>query len=127
MHNNEVAEPTIAEVNMVTIHRTTTDEIAQLAVQQDKPRSPYDDLLDEVAQGQPMRVESTDPKEVRGAKMAISRRAKRRGVPITYQALTNGFAVLPAEPADKAASKPKAIPTRRRRTRQPDDEKASGV
>ncbi len=108
---------------MVTIHRTTNDEIAQLAVQPDKPRSPYDDLLDQVAQGQPMRVESADPKEVRGAKMAISRLAKRRGVPITYQALTNGFAVL----RDEAASKPKAAPGRRPRTRQPADEKASGA
>ncbi len=36
---------------MVTIHRTTTEEIAHLAVQPDKPRSPYDDLLDAVAQG----------------------------------------------------------------------------
>jgi hypothetical protein len=96
MRTNEVEQLTIAEVNMVTIHRTTTEEIAQLAVQPDKPRSPYDDLLDTVAQGQPMRVESTDPKEVRGAKVSISRLAKRRGVPITYQALTNGFAVLPA-------------------------------
>ncbi len=113
----------IAEVNMVTIHPTTTGEIAQLAVQQDKPRSPYDDLLDAVAQGQPMRVESTDPKEVRGAKMSISRLAKRRGVPITYQALTNGFAVL----RDEAASKSKAAPGRRQRTRQPADEKASGA
>jgi hypothetical protein len=43
---------------MVTIHRTTKDEIAQLAVLQDKPRSPYDD----VAQDQPMRVEAGDPK-----------------------------------------------------------------
>jgi len=42
---------------------------------------------------------------------------------IVYQALTNGFAVLP----DEAANKPKAAPTRRRRTRQPDDEKASGA
>ncbi len=108
---------------MVTIHRMTKDEIVQLAVQPDKPRSPYDDLLDEVAQCQPMRVESTDPKEVRGAKMAISRLAKRRNVPITYQALTNGFAVLP----DEATSKPKAAPTRRRQTRQPSDEKASGA
>ncbi len=70
-----------------------------------------------------MRVESTAPKEVRGAKIAISRLAKRRGVPITYQTLTNGFAVL----LDEAASKSKAAPTRRRRTRQPDDEKASGA
>jgi len=108
---------------MVTVHRTTTEEIAQLAVPPDKPRSPYDDLLDEVAQGQPMRVESTDPKEARGAKMAISRLAKRRGVPIVYQALTNGFAVLPAE----AASKPKVAPVRRQRTRQPADEKASSA
>ena len=108
---------------MVTVHRTTTEEIAQLAVPLNKPRSPYDDLLDEVAQGQPMRVESTDPKEVRGAKVSISRLAKRQGVPITYQALTNGFAVLPAE----AASKPKAAPGRRQRTRQAADEKASGA
>ncbi len=108
---------------MVTIHPTTTDEIAQLAVQQDKPRSPYDDLLDAVAQGQPMRVESTDPKDLRGAKVSISRLAKRRGVPISYQALTNGFAVLSVE----AASKPKAAPGRRQRTRQPTDEKASGA
>ncbi len=108
---------------MVAIRRTTKDEIAQLAVQPDKPRSPYDDLLDEVAQGQPMRVESADPKDLRGAKMAISRLAKRRGVPITYQALTNGFAILPAE----AASTPKAAPTRRRRTWQPDGEKAAGA
>jgi len=108
---------------MVTIHRATKDEIARLAVPADKPRSPYDDLLDDVAQGQPMRVESTDPKELRGAKVSISRLAKRRGVPITYQALTNGFAVLPA----KAASKPMAAPTRRRRARQPNDEKASGA
>jgi len=107
---------------MVTVHRTTTEEIAQLAVPPDKPRSPYDDLLDAVAQGQPMRVESTDPKDLRGAKVSISRLAKRRGVPTTYQALTNGFAVLPAE----AASKPKAAPGRRQRTRQPADEKASG-
>ncbi len=108
---------------MVTIHRATKDEIAQLAVQPDKPRFPYDDLLDEVAQGQPMRVESSDPKELRGARMAITRLAKRRNVPITYQALTNGFAVL----FDEAASKPKAAPTRRRRMRQPDDEKALGA
>ena len=98
------------------------EEIAQRAVPPDKPRSPYDDLLDAVALGQPMRVESTDPKEVRGAKIAISRLAKRRSVPITYQALTNGFAVLPAE----AASKPQAAPGRRQRTRQPAAEKASG-
>jgi len=64
-----------------------------------------------------MRVEGTDPKELRGTKVSISRLAKRRGVPITYQALTNGFAVLPAE----AASKPKAAPARRRQTRKPDE------
>jgi len=110
-------------VTMVTIHRTTTEEIAQLAVPPDKPRSPYDDLLDDVAQGQPMRVEANDPKELRGAKMSISRLARRRNVPITYQALTNGFAVLPNE----AASKPKVAPTRRRRTRQSDGEQASGA
>ncbi len=108
---------------MVTVHRTTTEEIAQLAVAPDKPRSPYDDLLDDVAQGLPMRVEANDPKELRGARMSISRLAKRRNVPITYQALTNGFAVLPNE----AASKPKVAPVRRQRTRQPDDEKASGA
>ncbi len=107
---------------MVTIHRTTKDEIAQLAVQPDKPRSPYDALLDEVAQGQPMRVESTDPKDSRGAKVSISRLAKRRGVPITYQTLTNGFAVL----LDEAASKPKVAPTRRLRTRQANDGEPSG-
>jgi hypothetical protein len=28
---------------MVTVHRTTTEEIAQLVVPPDKPRSPYDD------------------------------------------------------------------------------------
>jgi hypothetical protein len=105
---------------VVTIHPTTEDEIAQLAVHPDKPRSPYDDLLDDVAQGQPMRVEGSDSKELRGAKIAISRLAKRRNVPITYQALTNGFAVLP----DEAASKPKVAPTRRRRTRQPADGEA---
>jgi len=120
---HEMEELTIGEVDMVTIHRTTKDEITQLAVQPDKPRSPYDDLLDDVAQGQAMRIESNDPKELRGARMSISRLAKRRGVPITYQALTNGFAVLPAE----AASKPKAAPGRRQRTRQPADEKASGA
>jgi len=109
--------------NCVTVHRTTKDEIAHLAVPPDKPRSPYDALLDDVAQGQPMRVEVGDPKELRGAKIAISRLAKRRGVPITYQTLTNGFAVLPDEPA----SKPKAAPPRRRRTRRPADEKASGA
>ncbi len=108
---------------MVTVHRTTKEEIAQLAVPADKPRSPYDDLLDDVAQGQLMRVESTDPKDLRGAKVSISRLAKRRNVPITYQALSNGFAVL----LDESMSKPKAAPTRRRRTRQPDDEKASGA
>ena len=108
---------------MVTVHRTTTEEIAQLAVPPDKPRSPYDDLLNEVAQGQPMRVEGTDPKELRGAKVSISRLAKRRGVTITYQALTNGFAVLP----DEAATKSKAAPGRRQRTRQAADEKASGA
>jgi len=108
---------------MVTVHRTTREEIVQLAVQQDKPRSPYDDLLDAVAQGQPMRVEGSDSKELRGAKIAISRLARRRNVPIIYQALTNGFAVLP----DEATSKPKAAPTRRRQTRQPADEKASGA
>ena len=75
---------------MVTIHRTTKEEITQLAVALDKPRSPYDDLLDDVAQGQPMRVEGSESKVLRGAKIAISRLAKRRGVPITYQALTNG-------------------------------------
>jgi len=107
---------------MVTVHRTTTEEIAQLAVPPDKPRSPYDDLLDDVAQGQPMRVESTDPKELRGAKVSISRLAKRRGVPITYQALTNGFAVL----RDEAVSKPKEAPTRRLRTRQVNDGEPSG-
>lgn len=42
---------------MVIVHRTTKEEITQLAVQPNKPRSPYDDLLDEVAQGQPMCVE----------------------------------------------------------------------
>jgi hypothetical protein len=108
---------------MVTVHRTTQEEIAQLAVPADKPRSPYDDLLDDVAQGQPMRVEGADPKEMRGAKVSISRLAKRRGVPITYQALTNGFAVL----LDEAASKPKAAPGRRQRTQQLADEKASGA
>ncbi len=107
---------------MVTIHRTTAEEIAQLAAHLDKHRSPYDDLLDTVAQGQPMRIESNEPKELRGAKMAISRLAKRRNVPIAYQALTNGFAVL----FDESESKPKAAPTRRRRTRQPDDKKAAG-
>ncbi len=70
-----------------------------------------------------MRVEGTDSKDLRGAKVSISRLAKRRGVSITYQALTNGFAVL----LDEATSKPKAAQTRRRRTRQPDDEKASGA
>jgi hypothetical protein len=105
---------------MVTIHHTTKDELAQLAVQPDKPRSPYDDLLDQVAQGQPMRVESTDPKEVRGAKVSISRLAKRRGVPITYQALTNGFAVLP----DESATKPKGASTHRRRIQRHDEGKA---
>jgi len=54
--------------------------------------------------------------------IAISRLAKRCNVPIIYQALTNGFAVLP----DEAASKPEAAPTRRRQTRRPDDENASG-
>jgi len=108
---------------MVTVHRTTKDEIAQLALQPDKPRSPYDDLLDEVAQGQPMRVEGGDPKELRGAKIAITRLAKRRNVPITYQALTNGFAVLLKE----AASKPTVAATRRRQTQQSDDKKASGA
>jgi len=83
----------------------------------------HDDLLDAVAQGQSMRVEGADPKELRGAKVSISRLAKRRGVTITYQALTNGFAVLPTE----AASKPKAAPTRRRRAQLQDDEKAAGV
>jgi len=107
---------------MVTVHRTTTEEIAQLAVPPDKPRSPYDDLLDDVAQGQSMRVESTDPKELRGAKVSISRLAKRRGVPITYQTLTNGFAVL----RDEAVSKPKEAPTRRLRTRQVNDGEPSG-
>ncbi len=42
---------------MVTIHRTTPEEIAQISLQPDKPRSPYADLLDQVAQGQSMRVE----------------------------------------------------------------------
>ncbi len=69
---------------MVTVHRTTKEEIAQLAVQPDKPRSPYDDLLDEVAQGQPMRVEGSEPKELRAAKVAITRLAKRRAIPIVY-------------------------------------------
>jgi len=36
---------------MVTVHRTARKKIVQLAVQQDKPCSPYDDLLDAVAQG----------------------------------------------------------------------------
>ncbi len=108
---------------MVTIHRATKDEIAQLAVQPDKLRSPYDDLLDAVAQGQPMRVEGTDSKELRGAKIAITRLAKRRGVPITYQALTNGFAVLLTE----LVSKPKVAAARRRQTQQSDDKKASGA
>jgi len=103
-------------LRMVTVHRTTTEEIAQLAAPPDKPRSPYDDLLDAVAQGQPMRVESADPKDLRGAKVSISRLAKRRGVPITYQALTNGFAVL----LDETANTPKIGQARRRRTRQPD-------
>lgn len=98
---------------MVTIHRTTRDEIAQLAVPSDRPRSPYDDLLDDVAQGQPMRVEGSDPKDLRGAKVSISRLVKRRGVLIAYRALTNGFAVLPAEPART----PPPAPARRRRTR----------
>jgi len=70
-----------------------------------------------------MRVEGTDPKELRGAKVSISRLAKRRGVPIAYQALTNGFAVLP----DEVASKSKAAPGRRQRTRHPADEKVSGA
>ncbi len=94
---------------MVTIHRTMRDEIAQLAARPDMPRSPYDDLLDQVVQDQPMRVEATDPKELRGAKVSISRLAKRRNVPIIYQALTNGFAVL----LDESASKPKTTPMRR--------------
>ncbi len=109
--------------NCVTVHRTTKDEIAHLALQPDKPRSPYDDLLDDVVQGQPMRVEGSDSKDLRGAKIAITRLAKRRNVPITYQALTNGFAVLLDEPV----SKPKVAATRRRQTQQPDDKKASGV
>jgi hypothetical protein len=108
---------------MATVHRTTTEEIAQLAVPPDKPRSPYDDLLDDVAQGQPMRVESTDPKDLRGAKVSISRLAKRRGVPITYQTLTNGFAVLP----DEATSKPIPAPARRRRTRRQDAGETRGA
>ncbi len=87
------------------------------------PRSPYDDLLGDVAQGQPMRVESTEPKDLRGAKVSINRLAKRRGVPITYQALTNGFAVL----RDEAMSKSKTAPGRRQWTRQAADEKASGT
>jgi len=107
---------------MVTVHCTTPEEIAQLAAQPDKPRSPYDDLLDSVAQGQPMRVEGSDSKELRGAKIAITRLAKRRNVPITYHALTTGFAVL----LDETVSKPKVTPGRRRRTRQPDNEKAAG-
>lgn len=108
---------------MVTIHRTTKDEIAQLSVPLDKPRSPYDDLLDDVAQGQPMRVEGSDSKELRGVKIAISRLAKRRNVPITYQALTNGFAVL----LNELVSKPKVAPRHRRRTQQADDRNVSGA
>lgn len=109
--------------NCVTVHRTTKDEIAHLALQPDKPRSPYDDLLDDVVQGQPMRVEGSDSKDLRGAKIAITRLAKRRGVPITYQALTNGFAVL----LNELVSKPKVAPRHRRRTQQADDRNVSGA
>ncbi len=125
MHTEDDKPTMIAEVTHGDgpSHHHTTEEIAQLAVQPDKPRSPYDDLLDDVAQGQPMRVESTEPKDLRGTKVSISRLAKRRGVPITYQALTNGFAVL----RDEAMSKSKTAPGRRQRTRQPADEKASGT
>ncbi len=73
-----------------------------------------------------MRVESIDPKDLRAAKVAITRLAKRRAVPIVYQALTNGFAVLPTVLADEAASTSAATLVRRRRTRH-QDEKASGT
>jgi len=99
---------------VTTVHSTTLEEIKKLAVQQGKPRSPYDDLLDAVAQGQPMRIEGSDSKELRGTKIAISRLAKRRDVPIVYLALTNGFAVL----LDESTAKPKGASTRQRRTRQ---------
>jgi hypothetical protein len=69
-----------------------------------------------------MRVEGSDSKELRGAKVSISRLAKRRGVPITYQALTNGFAVLPDEPASK--SKAKEALARQRRARHQDEGEA---
>ncbi len=41
---------------MATTHRTMTDKITRRAVPPGKPRSPYDDLLNGVAQGQPMGV-----------------------------------------------------------------------
>lgn len=108
---------------MVTVHRTTQEELAALAVQPEKPRSVYDDLLDNVAQGQLMRIETSDSKEVRAAKVAITRLAKKHNVSITYRPLTNGFAVLLDEPVGK----PKATSVRQRRTRQGNDGEATSI
>lgn len=67
-----------------------------------------------------MRIEGADPKNLRVAKLAFSNLARRRGMPIGYRALTNGFAVLPAEQAGVLAATPVAsapAPARRGRTR----------
>jgi hypothetical protein len=56
-------------------------------------RSPWDELLDEVSAGKIMQVDIADLKKQRGTRMALSRRAKQRGIALEYRPTETGLAV----------------------------------
>ncbi len=56
-------------------------------------QSPWDELLDKVSAGKIMQVDIADSKQQRGTRMALSRRAKQRGITLEYRPTETGLAV----------------------------------
>ncbi len=69
-------------------------------------RSPWDELLDEVSAGKIMQIDMADSKQQRGTRMALSRRAKQRGIALEYRPTETGLAVRQNTDAPAAASGP---------------------
>lgn len=54
------------------------------------PPSHWDRVLDQLADGHALRITLSDPARVRGAKTALGKRAKRRGLELEFKTIMDG-------------------------------------
>lgn len=81
---------------MATIERYSQEAWDQLPPANQRKPSQWDGLLDEVQAGEVMLIKG-DQKEQRGARIALGRLAKARGITLEYRPAPDGLAVRQAD------------------------------